>query len=400
MTASRILPFYSPTWAGVCRSAAWCLVFLWLFGKLVPPLPEEPPLHELTDSTNVIPMLTIFDDHRTVREDYVADKRKRHIAWLSDSSATIIPPDQVIESADTRDMRLVPKMVSETLQKKYGLHDFDVPLYLRLGMRPVDNLVFALQALKEKPDFIVMSVNHIWTFSHYQIANKTSSFNLAPSLWAHRPDLWPMILMFCSPSQNLWALAGDRFDIIREASPFKNHLEKKYGGDIPSPIALGVPKTNVHFWVVMNVLHGNEGPVATADGKIKVNAMYREVINDNAPYDDASLAAGSFRRTVDILKESGIPVLIYAHPVSDYFYGFPETAKKIHETEDFLSKMGQELAGTNVRIISQVPEDVRKSIVFRKNDDFHADAPGKLNAFLAKEIWSMMKSEKNRKTAP
>ncbi|MEZ0223044.1 MAG: hypothetical protein ACAH83_00695 [Alphaproteobacteria bacterium] len=391
MTQSKFIPFYTPSWPGVLRSVLWCFLFIWLAGKLVPPLSEEIPLTEATKGSNVIPMLTIFDDHRTVRQDFTPDPSKRHIAWITDSSGVVIPKGEQFETAPPEDFHTMARAASEILQNKHKMKNFDVEMYPRLGMRPVDSLVFALLAMQQKPDLIVLPINLVWTFSHYQVANKTSSFNLAPKLWVSHPELWYMVPLFCSPTQLMWAAVGSHFAIVEQASPFKNHLSKKYRAGSAAPVALGLPKTNVWFWIVMNILDGNAEKVVNDNAKLQTNMLYREVIAHNVPNDKNSFATLSFRHALDILKANKIPVLIYTSPVANYFYGFPETAAKIKETEDYLEKTNRELEESGIRILAKVPEDVRKSIVFRKNDGFHADDPGKLNAYLADQIWLMMK---------
>lgn len=400
MTHSKFIPFYTPTWPALIRSVLWCFFFIWLAGRVVPPLTEDIPLQEATKGSNVIPMLTIFDDHRTLRQDFTPDPKKRHIAWITDSSGFVIPKGEQFETAPPEDFHTMARAAAQILETKRQMKDFDVEIYPRLGMRPVDSLVFALLAVKQNPDIIVMPVNLVWTFSHYQIANKTSSFNLAPKLWVQHPELWYMIPLFCSPTQLMWAGVGSHFDIIEKASPFKNYMSKKYGTSSAVPVALGLPKTNVWFWIVMNILSGDAEKVVNDKSKLQTNMLYREVIGHNVPGDERSFANLSFRHTLDIFRDSGIPVLIYTSPVSNYFYGFPETAAKIKETEDFLEKANRELEGSGIRIIAKVPEDVRKSMEFRKNDGFHTDDPGKLNAYLADQIWLMMNQKQDTKHKP
>lgn len=408
-THSKYLRSFAPGWGSVARMALWCLLFLWLFGKLVPAMPEKIPLANAEAGTPVVPMLTIFDDHRTVREDYRPDPKKLHIAWISDSSGVIIPPDRKLTELPSQDYRTIPEHVAAALKKRHKMPDFDVPLYLRLGSRPLDNLVFSLLALKEKPDLIVMPVNHVWTFGPFQIMNKNTSLNIAPLLWASHPALWYMIPVFCSPLENLWALAGNRFSIIRYASPFKDILEETFAGPLkamgayagPAPIVLGVPMLNIKFWIVMNILHGDPAKVVDSTGNLNAQLYYIQIISHSAPGNAASFSSVAFQDMLAAFRESGIPVLIYEHPVSDYFYDSPETNPKIKETQDFLAKTAEDLKGSNIHIISRVPDPVRKSIAFRKNDGYHAQTdPVKFDDFLADQIWLMLKNNSKLKDSP
>lgn len=398
-TSSKFLRFFAPDWGSVARIGCWCLLFLWSFGHFVPQLPEEIPLAKAEAGTGVTPMLTIFDDHRTMREDVAPDPKKLHIVWISDSSGAVIPPDKKWSNMDSEEYHTIPEFVVASLERKHKLDNVNISLYLRLGTRSVDNLVFALLAAQQKPDLIVLPVNIVWTFSHYQVMNKATSMNIAPSVWAKYPKLWYMIPMFCSPVQDLWAIAGNRFDIIRYASPFRNELERRYaawlealGGSGPTPISLGVPIFNMQFWVIMNMLRGNEATLLE-DGKPDVRKYYTKLIGNNSPYHDGSLATNAFTDMLEALKDSGIPVLIYEHPVSDYFYAMPDTVQKIEETQDFLDKTDAGLKGSGIHLIGAIPEAVRKSIPFRKKDDYHADrAPAQFDDFLADQIWLMLRN--------
>lgn len=406
---SKYLPFFEPGWGSLVRIGAWCVMFLWLSGHCVPKLPERIPLADAEAGTRVVPMLTIFDDHRTVREDIVPDPKKIHIAWISDSSGIIMPPDKRLTELPSQNYRTIPEHVAAELKKRHKMPDFDVPLYLRLGSRPLDNLVFSLQALKDKPDLIVMPVNHVWTFGPFQVINKTTSLSLAPMVWASHPGLWYMIPVFCSPLENLWALAGDSFAIIRYASPFKDYLEERYAGPLkalgmytgPAPIILGVPLINIKFWIVMNILHGDVSKVLDSTGNLNAQLYYIQIISHGSPYDEDSFSTIAFQDMLEALKKSGVPVLIYEHPVSDFFYNNPETDWKIKETQSFLAKTNESLKGSNIRIISSIPEPVRKSIDFRKNDGYHAETdPVKFDDFLADQIWLMLKDNRKMKDSP
>ena len=66
-------------------------------------------------------------------------------------------------------------------------------------------------------------------------------------------------------------------------------------------------------------------------------------------------------------------------------------AQKIDELTAMLDKEQERLKGSNVKIISHIPEDIRKTMEFRKSDDYHIHNEGKLDDFLAREIWLMLK---------
>jgi hypothetical protein len=403
---SKILTFYEPSLKGVLRSLLWCLLFLVLFSAATPRLPRQLPretlsaAEDLADGGKIIPRLTAEDDHQTVLDGYSPDPRKRHIAWITDSAGLVLASDKHLFTAKPEDFSPLAKFVARELEGRHGMRDFDIPLYLRPGIGSVDFLVLSQLALREKPDLIVIPINQVWFFSHYQVAKSSSFFNLAPELWLLRPELWSMIPMFCSPLQDLWALLGSRLAIIRDAVPVKKALEKDYSGLFHWLYGADAPATNSGSDVVLlqlNLRRGATLDLHDASGKAQMNLVYRAVMDRNSPQAENSFATAAFFELISILKESGVPVLIYDSPLADYFYGFPATAAKIRETQEFLESTAKGLSGTNIRIIARVPEPVRRSITFRKNDGFHADDPGNFSAFLADQIWLMLKQAEDKK---
>lgn len=393
------LTYYKPSWTGVLRIALWCLLFLYLFGKCIPPLPDEMPLDRTVAESPIVPMLTIMDDSRTVREDYAPDPKDVSVAWLSDSSGVMLDYGKTFDNTPDEEYRLFVTKTAERLQDDYGLKDLKVPLYLRLSSRPVDALSFALLSLRYKPDIIVLPINTVWSFSHYQIANRDKTMPLVAGLFWHYPRLWPMMFALAAPMHQLWALAGERLDIIKYASPFKGYLKQTYAPMLeaallpsaPQDIKLDVNVSNIPYWIVMNMMNRNITPLQNEQGKITTTLLYHQIIQHNDPYMTSSFAADAFHDMVDILKQSGVPVLIYRWPLSDTLLKVPETKQKIDELTAMLDKEQERLKGSNVKIISHIPEDIRKTIEFRKSDDYHIHNEGKLDDFLAREIWLMLK---------
>lgn len=390
---------YKASWPGLMRIAAWSIFFLAIFGLALPPLPERMPLGMLTQGSPVIPMLTIIDDPRTVREDILPKPGALRIAWISDSSSVMIDQGKYYGSTPEDQYRLVPQRVAEKLKSRHDLPDFEMPLYLRLGVRSLDMLIFALLALQQKPDLIVIPINSIWTFSHYQVANRKTSMHLAPSVLVRYPQLWGIVAGFCSPAQNLWAFAGRHFTVIRYAALFKAFLLQEYGPLLDKislasrgpEISLTIPATNIPYWIVMHLLKGNAKPVAK-NKRIWPPLLYHQVIQHNDPYMTGSWATDGFHALLAILKASGIPAIIYNWPVSEEFDKNPATRKKLIELQEFLENEGQKLRGSNIKIISHMPGSVRKTMSFL-DDQFHAAEEGKLDDFLAREIWLKLKEK-------
>lgn len=393
------LTFYKATWAGVMRVGLWCILFLYLFGSLIPPLPDAMPLDKATEGSPLVPMLTIMDDARTVRENYLPDPNDISIAWLSDSSGVMLDHGKTFDNTPDEEYRLFATETVKRLQEKHDLKNLKVPLYLRLSSRPVDILAFALLALRYKPDIIVIPFNSVWSYSHYQIANRDKTMPLIADIFRRHPRLWPMLFSLAAPMHHLWALAGTHIDIIRYASPFKGYLKQTYAPILesallpsaPHDIKLDVNISNIPYWIVMNMLDRDIAALHNKEGKITTTNLYHQVIQHNDPFMTESFASDAFHNMIDILQNSGVPVLIYRWPLSDTLLKEPATRKKVDELTAMLDKERERLKNSKIRIISHVPEDIRKTMEFRKSDDYHIHNEGKLDDFLAREIWLMLK---------
>lgn len=392
------LAFYKASWAGVLRIALWCILFLFLFGKLIPPVAEDVPLAKTVQGTPIIPMLTMISDSRSVRGDYKPDPKKVNIAWLSDSSGVMLDRGYSFQTMPEEGYRLVATQTVRRLQDAYGLKNLEVLLYLRLSSRSIDMLAFSLASLQIKPDIIVIPLNSIWSFSHYQVANRDRAMPLIATVFWHYPRLWPMLLSICPPVYYLWTFAGLHLDSIKQAHPFKKHLLKSYGplfnnghGKQDEIFNLNDHVSNIPFWIIMNLLGGDKRPVTNEKGDLLSGLIYHQVIRNNDPFKTNSWGAGAFRHMVDILKESGVPVLIYNWPPSETLRSDPKTLEGFNKTVAFLKQENEQLKGTNVKIIGDVPEDIRKTMRFIKSDDYHIHDEGKLDEYLAREIWLMLK---------
>ena len=383
------LTYYKPSWAGIARIGIWCVLFLYLFGKFIPPLPDDMPLDKAVLGSPIVPMLTIMDDSRTVREDYMPDPKDVSVAWLSDSSGVMLDHGKTFETTPDAEYRLFVTKAAERLQKNHGLKKLNVPLFLRLSSRPVETLAFSLLSLRYKPDIIVLPVNTVWSFSHYQIANRDKTMPLVAGLFWRYPRLWPM----------MFSLVGTHLDIIKYASQFKGYLQQSYASTLeaallpsaPQDIKLDINISNIPYWIVMNMMNGDATPLKNEQDKVTTTLLYHQVIQHNNPYMTDSFATDAFRDMLDLLNQSGVPVLVYRWPISDTLLSEPKTRAKVDELTAMLEKEQERLKGTKIKIISHIPENIRKTVEFRKSDDYHIHNEGKLDDFLAREIWLMLK---------
>ncbi|MBI1216872.1 MAG: hypothetical protein GC185_13800 [Alphaproteobacteria bacterium] len=401
------LPFgYEAGWQGVARACLWCLFFLVVAGGLAPHPAEEIPFTKAAAGTPVVPMVTIADDHRLIREDVKRDPEKLDILWISDSSGVLIAADKDFVTAGEDDTRILPAFVARDLQDRYGLKNFTIHFYAQLGMHPVDKLIFTLEALRRKPDLIVMPINPFYDFSHYKVMGQNAPLQLAPRAFADRPALWPLGLAIVSPSNGLLTLAGDRLRVICEAGPIKREVERNLlsrfslltHGNAGEEAKFDSPLNNVGFWIAYELLGGDVSRITGRDGKPSQQMLNQRVMESGSPLLRHSLATESTRRVMDYLRQSGIPALLYTMPLGDPYYLSPSSANALGNIRDYLRAENRAHEKGTLRLIPEIPANIRRTITFRPGDNTHITEPGAFDDYLARQIWQEIGKYRLQKT--
>ena len=97
-----------------------------------------------------------------------------------------------------------------------------------------------------------------------------------------------------------------------------------------------------------------------------------------------------FEKALAELKSSKIPTIIYAPPLDEFYYTDPNSMKELQNVLDYLGVKETELKDTNIRIIKEIPKSIRKTLPFCA-DGFHLKSTGKLDEYLAEQIWHSVK---------
>jgi hypothetical protein len=401
------LPFqYQASFWGLLRIGLWCLAFLLLAGFLLPtPLPEDIPFTTAAKNAPVIPMVTIADDHRFIRADSPLAPSKLNILWISDSTSIVIAANKNFQTAAENDTRILPTLVAKELEEKYGLKNFDIHFYIQLGLRPLDNLVFSLEALHQKPDMIVMSFNYIYDFNPYKVIGQNAPLSLLPENFITKPELWPLIPLLASPADNLWAFGGRNLPIIRDAEPFKHYLEKNFLAPnspwaqekIQQNAKFDSPLNNVRFWAITQLLHSDAAPIMQADGRPSQKKLNEQLMASSVLFNNDSFSTESTSRIIKYYRESNIPVLLYMMPLDNSYYKNAATAAVIKNVKNYMDAAAA-VPGGKLHIISEIPASVRRTMKFRPIDGVHILTPGHFAQYLTEQIWQQIQKNHLQKT--
>jgi hypothetical protein len=391
MRYRELIPRYDVSWAGIARIGSWCVLFLWLAGALLPPLQEKVPFEKALAGTAVTPMATIVGDSRGFRADIRPDPQKLNIAWILDSSGVLAPPGKIIRQEYADQLHFLPDLVAQKLQKRPGMKDLNVYLYCQLGAHPLNLLLYALQAIRDKPDLIVLPLNPVWAFSHYQVFNTQETLAIAPRLLSPHPALWPLIPLLASPSQNMHALLGARFPVLRDASPAKLQLKQMLWDEEATAggaADFDILTTSVNFWVFNQLIRKQPGHKNDDGEKLLIQDIYSALLRDNSPAHADSLSVYAFEETLRLLQQSGIPALIYAPPMQNSFNADPIVQAQMATRKEYLAAKTKDFP--DIRILPDVPEKVRNSVGFIPGDGFHESRAGTMPDYLADQIMQIL----------
>ncbi len=394
------IPGYKATWWGIVRIAFWVALFLTAASIYLPSAPENTPFEASPHNPRLRLTATIAEDPRFVLK--LPRQEGVNIAWITDSSGAIFPPDKFVAEADYKDTKLIPSLVLDRLQKMGKQKDIGIDLNIQPGLRALENYSSAAAAIESKPDAIVMSFNPFWLMNGYEIHKRRAHLNRASALWAEHPPAWPWLVTMASPANNLWSALGRKYAIISDMGLYKGRIEALLPHIAPQPAAepagdkVQLIKSNVVFWACFGTLKEDCTKIIHPSGKGLDNRLwYREMLK-LSDMNSMGLAADIWQKTIDMLIHSGIPSYIYMMPVGPDVKGDAAAYDKLQDFEAFLQDYAKRYEGTNIHITPRIPADIQKSIKFRPDDSAHVITPGKLDYYLAQQIWPIINSPKGR----
>src|SRR5215213_9604670 len=99
---------YKATWWGIIRIAFWVALFLTAASIGLPSAPENPPFDAAQHNPRLRLTATIAEDPRFTLK--LPRQEGLNIAWITDSSGAIFPPDKHVAEAEYKDTKLIPSL--------------------------------------------------------------------------------------------------------------------------------------------------------------------------------------------------------------------------------------------------------------------------------------------------
>ncbi len=391
---------YTATWPGVIRILLWALLFLYLGGSLLPERKREVPFSENVGGLPVTPRVTLPSDPEFVDQSLPsAEKIKKRIAWISDSSSVIYRPGaKFLDFTTMKENSLLPLKTLEIIDaSEPGTYGID--LYLRLSLRSLESYTLTALALENKPDVVVLTLNPFFVFNSHAFFKGDSHFARASGVWAEHTSSWPWLLTLTSPADHLWSLLARRLNVFAKAPLFAKDVAelkqgfwnsifpelKGSGVSILPPSEENLKENAMIFWVVQRYLRGDLSKIVNEKNEAINSLWYRQLIR-LSDFDANSLNRVALEKTLRLLKASGVKAIIYLAPVSDAIREDAVAWEYYQSVKAAVRDIGAAYDDDRIGVIADMPPEKLSSSLFVSNDDVHMEDEGDFDLFLAEEI--------------
>jgi hypothetical protein len=208
------------------RIHLWALAFLVAFSLVLPP--KLPALFNATfpvgpavthaGAQKVVQKVTLqAGDQRAFLPSPFGKKRFR-IAWISGSEGEYFP------NTTNENALSVASLAVKTLPQVDG-RAVGVDFYFLPSMRLGDIYFALLDALKTKPDMIVLTLNPVWVLNPVATHQWSQLDANASVALLTKPAAWPIGASLLSPSDLGWGLADSTLQVIRDKSSYNRTVQ-------------------------------------------------------------------------------------------------------------------------------------------------------------------------------
>jgi hypothetical protein len=336
----------------VARILAWAALF---FVVLSFPLADLVPAGTVPAGPGSFIMGMPAGDPRIVERHYPPDPGTRTIAWITDSSPTILKPRGDHPDSFDRVGLLQDTMLERNSASGGGPLRFAAYMQI-FGPKAIDKYFEAQHAISLKPDLLVYGVNPTFDFTSWNMMGEEAVPGALASFGTGRS--WGWALLFASPSQLLQGLAmrvlpamerryelGKVMDRVRRAlDPFG------FGGAAPpgKPSPVGT---------LMFYRAWREGLLPPFDANVTPSSQHTQLTAMRL-MDTGEHAWGKaiLRDLARDLRESGTPALIYMIPVNvAVIEKDPIAAANFHAIERWYAEFAAQYNSETLRILPQTP---------------------------------------------
>lgn len=377
---------FRPTWASLGRIAIWFVAALVVFAVVVPDRPGDPaesPYRGQISSPEVFEIGAPRGDERGFYPTDPTDDQFR-IAWIAGSS---------IQGVDPEHRTFLPGELRHDLHTIDG-REVTIDIFFLSGMRIVDEYAAVLQAIESEPDMIVVTLNPFWMLNDRAVQgwDNLDARLLSDAITA--PGSWPLVGSLVSPSDALWAAAGQRADVFEDRYHWGLRLTDRFGdstlldiepadedaelSELDEIAAMQIP---VFFWDKYDNLAGDD-----VTGAERQAAPFIYVARTRPALPRAAVGG-----IVDALADSEIPAYLYVAQLNDELLAADVVDRSLAEVEAYLAEIVDGKVGDHMTVRTESAIRTVGDMDFR--DAIHAFDVGPLTRHLYAELCDFVASE-------
>ena len=276
------------------------------------------------------------------------DPKKFTIAWIGTSTLqTVKPGHHGYVTVDVT--KRLPKIDGKPVQ---------VNLYLFDAGRAFDAYVATEDALRTKPDLIMVDLNAIWLFTERAVQGWPNLNPAAlPSLISD-PGNWPLIAAMDSPSDAALSLAAshlssirDRWSYAQKANALISHLAPNLPKIDPSAAApklsglakIATYQMPLNFWD----RYRRQAPRGSSALQQQEGFLLESNTNGSGLTDDIA------SRLLSSLADSNIPSIVYLSAVNPASFKDPGVDAALHRVETRLQQLADQHRSKNLFVTSR-----------------------------------------------
>lgn len=371
---------YQPTLWGILRITVWTFLFLYLFAIFLPePQPTSTDPSE-SGRPDLIPMKLEQGDLKWIRKKPDMLSSHATIAWVADSSSKVVSTDSLTRSTV---VRALPDEVMRSLDRNFNIRP-NVLFYYMKGRREAETYTLLLEAISQKPNAIVVTLNPYWVFNPYAIALEDNRYGTALNSRGLKLDNLIISSLLAYPRDTAFSLVGNSFRLFRDNLGY----HRLFVHNTPSPPTRTSSDkhdelTELYFKYPLVFWLDRLVPEIAGEGGGRLHGdRERKVMRVSNP-DRAYWNQYFLRLSLERLAESGIPTFIYLAPVN------PKLMNNQADADSYLAVMNalQKYFANpppNIKFGLKIPPEITASIKF--DDLYHMSESGALPDFLASQI--------------
>ncbi len=273
------------------RIILWTLLFLTTAHFLVPKVKPQLPYADEMEG-DFTPIASSTSDPRYVRND-LKTLPENSILWVAGSSITI------------------KQYEDDLLTYLPASFDIDNPQYvsLKIAQRSLDTYTLIDDAISRQPAMLVIVLNPFWILNDNSLFFKKNVMNAGASQWKNS-----LVPLLASPANMLWGVAGRHHNLTANGHDYLKLAKKSQTKD---------KKPKAHKQVTKKISYNQPllfwSTQRYADGKDFSNFGAKEWQIEAMNQNNLTQSVWSeklLRQTLDKIKDSNIPTLIYVAPVS------------------------------------------------------------------------------------